>query len=77
MPFCSQFLILTGARGRRALGSVRHRQREWMGMGVVVGPTFGQWRRLATFGQPEKQFGHPDGSVIRMERLLELPFSLC
>jgi hypothetical protein len=48
-----------------------------MGLGVVVGTIFGQCRRPATFGQPEEQFGYPDGLAIRMESLLELVFFLC
>ncbi|BAD53091.1 hypothetical protein [Oryza sativa Japonica Group] len=43
----------------------------------LVRETAVAWRRLATFGQPEEQFGHPDGLAIRMQRLLELVFSLC
>jgi hypothetical protein len=37
---------------------------------VGVGPTFGQWRRLATFGQRWSNL------TIQMESLLELVFSL-
>lgn len=29
-----------------------------------MGPTFGQWRRLATFGLPEEQFGHPNEESV-------------
>lgn len=29
-----------------------------------MGPIFGQWRRLAIFGLPEEQFGHPNEESV-------------